>query len=292
MPDASDLTQLFAAEVARADPVRMALAIARIAYPNLDAARYLEELAAMAREVAPRVQAAPRGGARALALMQAMRVDLGLHGNTEHYYDAANSYLNIVIETRMGLPILLSLVLTAIGKKLGLNVDGAGFPGHFMARYEDDGGVWYLDTFHGAVMTAEDVLPYLVKLFGQSSLSLDVSYFQPLPPLAWAQRILNNLHAVYLNAGELEMLGKVAALMVVLEPERRELWQELGMVHYRLGELAQAARALRRFFYLGGYLTLSAPNSQLPPLPPVLDGAELHLWKLLEEIEADRIRWN
>ena len=292
MAQASNLTQLFATEVSKADPVRMALAIARIAYPDVEPERYLTLLAEMADAVAPRVNASRPGEARALALVEGMRLDLGLFGNTENYYDAANSYLNVVLEKRLGLPIMLSLVLVAIGQTMGFNVGGAGFPGHFMVRYEDDEGVWYLDPFHGEVLTATEVLPYLVRIFGQSSLSLDVSYFEPIKPEAWAQRILNNLHAVYLNAGQLELLAKVVALMLVLEPDRRELWQELGLVEYRRGELTQATRALRRYFFLQGHLSLSAPNSDLPPSPPILEEAEQQLWNLLEEIEAARIRWN
>ncbi len=232
------------------------------------------------------------GGARALALVQAMRLDLGMRGNTEHYYEAANSYLNIVMERRTGLPIMLSLVLVAMGRRLGLAVDGVGFPGHFMARYEDEEGVWFLDPFHGAVMTPDDIPAYFVKLYGQSSVVLDASHFAPIAPPAWASRILNNLHAVYLNTGELDMLAKVLPLMLVLEPQRQEFWQELGLVEYRLGELGNAARALRHYFFLLGHLVLSAPNSTVSPVPPVLNESERHVWNLLEEIELARTRWN
>lgn len=238
---ASDPTQLFADELSSASPERLALAIARIAYPDIELDLYLSQLEEMTAVAAPRVEEALAGGARALALVQAMRLDLGMRGNTEHYYEAANSYLNIVIERRTGLPIMLSLLLVAMGRRLGLAVDGVGFPGHFMARYEDEEGVWFLDPFHGAVMTPDDIPAYFVKLYGQSSVVLDASHFAPIAPPAWASRILNNLHAVYLNTGELDMLAKVLPLMLVLEPQRQEFWQELGLVEYRLGELGNAA---------------------------------------------------
>ena len=292
MAYASEPAQLFAAELATANPVRLALAIARISDPALQPEAYLQKLDEMAAVVAPRVTAAAPGGARALALVQALRLDLGLRGNTEHYYDAANSFLNVVIDRRMGLPIMLSLVLVAIGERLGLAVAGAGFPGHFMARYDDEEGTWFLDAFHGAVMTSEDVPPYLLKLFGQSEFKLDPAFYEPVTPTAWAQRILNNLHAVYLNAGEMKMLAQVLPLMLVLEPTRQELWHEYGIVAYRLGELVQAARALRRYFYLSGHLVLSAPNSTVPAPSPSLDAAQQQLWNLLEEIEAASTRWN
>jgi regulator of sirC expression with transglutaminase-like and TPR domain len=292
MSQASNPTQHFAAELTLGDPVRLALAIARIAYPDLDSAQYLESLDEMTRMVEPRVAEAPLGGARALALIQAMRLDLGMRGNIDRYHDAANSFLNLVIDRRTGLPIMLSLVLVAVGKRLGLAVDGAGFPGHFMVRYQDGEGTWFLDPFHGAVMTADDVPAYFMKLFGQSSLKMEASYFEAFPASAWAQRILNNLHSVYLNAGDLPMLSKVLMLMLVLEAERPELWRELGLVQYRRGELTEAGRALRRYFYFQGLMVLSAPNSSMPPVTPDLSGDDQQIWQLLEEIEAARIRWN
>jgi regulator of sirC expression with transglutaminase-like and TPR domain len=292
MARVSDPVSAFAAELPNASPERLALAIARITYPDLDPAPYLAQLDEMTAVATTRVLQASAGESRALALIQAMRLDLGLRGNTERYYDAANSYLNIVLERRTGLPIMLSLILKAIGQRLGLAVEGAGFPGHFMARYEDEEGAWILDPFHGVVMTPKDVPAYLMKLFGQSAVTLDESHFAPVTAAAWALRILNNLHAVYINGGELSMLAKVLPFMLVLEPERQELWQELGLVEYRLGELEKAARALRRYFFLAGHLMFSGLDATVPPSPPALDQAERQIWELLEDIEKARTRWN
>lgn len=292
MAHARTPAQRFAAELPNANPVRLALAIARISYPELEPEPYLRTLDEMADVAARRVAEAAPGGERALALIQAMRLDLGLRGNTERYYDAANSYLNLVIERRTGLPILLCLVLMAIGKRLGLAVEGVGFPGHFMARYDDEEGTWFLDPFHGTVMTADDVPAYFVKLFGQREIRFDPSFFEPVDAHAWAQRILNNLHAVYINAGEVKLLAETLPLMLVLEPQRQELWQELGMVEYRLGELTKAARALRRYFYLSGHLSLSAPNGIEPASVPSMEPDQQQLWNLMEEIEAASTRWN
>jgi regulator of sirC expression with transglutaminase-like and TPR domain len=258
----------------------------------LEARLVLDQLDAMAAKIAPRFENAVSGEERAEALLYGMRDDLGLQGNSENYYDAANSYLNIVLDRRVGLPILLSLVMVALGQRLGLRVEGVGFPGHFMARYEDEGGSWFLDPFYGALLSAENVPLYFERLFGYSNLRIEQEHFAPFPVEAWALRMLNNLRAVYLNKGELNLLGSVLALMLVLEPNRQELWQEHGLVQYRRGELTEAARSLRRYFFLQGHLTLSAPNANVPPSPPALDGQELQLWKLLEEIEAARMRWN
>ena len=119
MPVVSKAAEAFAAELPHGSPERLALAIARIAYPELQPEPILAQLDQMAAEAALRVLDAPAGESRALALMQMIRLDFGMRGNTEHYYDAANSYLNVVLERRTGLPIMLSLILTAVGRRLG-----------------------------------------------------------------------------------------------------------------------------------------------------------------------------
>ena len=68
-------------------------------------------------------------------------------GNQDDYYDPRNSLLDAVIERRTGLPIMLCLLCIAIGRRLGLRVDGLGFPNHFMARFVDSEGEWLIDPF-------------------------------------------------------------------------------------------------------------------------------------------------
>lgn len=284
--------QLFAAELSSANLERLALAIARIAYPHLEPEPYLSQLDEMAQIARPRVDAAPAGEARAMALVLALRDDLGLRGNTAQYYEVANSYLNVVLERSTGLPIMLCLVLVAIGRRLGLSVEGAGYPNHFMVRYEDAQGVWILDPFHGVVMEPDDVEVYFSKLFGQATVLLEVEKYAPVSTQAWALRILNNLRVVYMNGGDLPMLGKVLDLMLIVEPDHAELWQERGVVGYRSGEFEHAARALRRYFFLKRYVPLGSPDAPFPVAPPLPDRIEQHLWNLLEEIETAKMRWN
>ena len=179
-PTTIDPAQQFAAELSHPTPARLALAIARIAYPDLVIEDYLAQIDEMSAKIAPSVTQAGAGGVRALTLVQALRLELGLRGNVEKYYDAANSYLNVVMARRTGLPIMLSLLLVTIGQGLGLSIEGVGFPGHFMVRYEDEEGTWFLYPFHGAVMTPYDVPAYFYKLFGQASLNLDRGVYWPV----------------------------------------------------------------------------------------------------------------
>ena len=292
MAQIGDPARAFAAELSNADPERLALAIARIAYPDLEPEEYVAQLDEMASIAGARVAQASMGERRAVALVEALRLDLGFRGNTEHYYDVANSYLNVVLERQTGLPILLSLILMSIGKRLGLAVEGAGYPNHFMARDEDEEGIWILDPFHGAVMKPDDVPVYFEKIFGHPAVQMEYGDPVPVPATAWALRILNNLRMVYMNSGNLVMLAKVLDFMLLVEPGRTDLWQERGVVGYRCGELESAARALRRYFFLTGHISIGSLGDISSPAPPLADRVEQHLWNLLEDIEKALVRWN
>jgi serine protease Do len=58
----------------------------------------------------------------------------GFHGSRIDYYSRSNSYLNEVIDDREGLPISLAVVFMELGRRIGLDVQGVGLPGHFVVR--------------------------------------------------------------------------------------------------------------------------------------------------------------
>src|SRR5437764_7768135 len=60
--------------------------------------------------------------------------DLGFRGNVEHYQDPDNSYLDQVLQRRLGIPISLSVLTMEVGRRLGIGLDGVGMPGHFLVR--------------------------------------------------------------------------------------------------------------------------------------------------------------
>jgi regulator of sirC expression with transglutaminase-like and TPR domain len=60
----------------------------------------------------------------------------GFAGNTDDYYDPANSHLDQVLERRLGIPITLAVVLMEVGRRLGVHIEGVNAPGHFVVRCE------------------------------------------------------------------------------------------------------------------------------------------------------------
>src|SRR5436853_395299 len=120
--------------------------IARVAYPKLDPAPYLNQLDALGREAAERVTNAeadpidvpphvdPDRYARIAALNEFLFNDLRFVGNDVHYSDPRNSFLNEVLDRRTGIPITLALVYMEVAQRAGVAVEGINFPGHFLVR--------------------------------------------------------------------------------------------------------------------------------------------------------------
>ena len=176
-----------------------ALLIAADAYPGLDVAAYLGKLDEMA---APLLPLASGGGPRLRdALVEQVYATLGFSGNEAAYYDPCNSYLNDVIDRRKGIPITLAVVLIALGRRVGLQVDGIGFPGHFLVRVGGPDGD-YLDPFNeGRVLKRVDLFQLAQRFLGDQH-QLVESQLQPAKIDVMVVRMLFNLQKIYERRGD------------------------------------------------------------------------------------------
>ncbi len=116
------------------DLAEAALWIAAEEYPGLDVPAYLARLDDLAQAAAPTLPKGADLSFRVAHLNRFLFVECGFRGNRNAYYDPRNSYLNEVIERRLGIPITLSLVYMAVAERVGLDTSGLSFPGHFLLK--------------------------------------------------------------------------------------------------------------------------------------------------------------
>src|SRR5437016_5781874 len=108
--------------------IHVALSIALIEYPQLNRQSYVEWFDSTADEIMATLENSASAQERVLALNRKLFDDLGSKGNGNDYFDSRNSFLNMVIERRLGIPITLSLVYMELGKRIGLELRGVGLP--------------------------------------------------------------------------------------------------------------------------------------------------------------------
>ena len=116
------------------DLAEAALLIAQHEYPQLDVAGYLRRLDEFAGTVRQRLRPHVLPEQIIAAMNYFLYKEQGFAGNSDDYYDPRNSFLNEVIDRRLGIPITLSIIYMELGRRLGLLFQGISFPGHFLVK--------------------------------------------------------------------------------------------------------------------------------------------------------------
>ena len=126
----------------------VAILIAKEANPLIDEHAMRRGLDGLGAEALIRrgLRSTPERDGRILA--ELLFDELGFEGERDDYYNPYNSYLDKVMIRRKGIPISLSVLTMAVGERAGMEVEGVGFPGHFLVRVGGPEGV-YQDPFHG-----------------------------------------------------------------------------------------------------------------------------------------------
>jgi len=196
-----------------------AFLIARYAYPALDVAAYRQQLDTMAQEVRARIGERASGEETVTALNRYIFTEQGFKGNTKNYYEIENSYLNRVIDRRVGIPISLSVVYLLIGQRLGLPLLGIGMPGHFLVKYDSERYKIFIDCFNGgALLTEKNCARFLTE----AGYGFDEKYLQKSPTRAILSRMVKNLLAIYSKMDEPVKTARFTRFIEILGGESRE----------------------------------------------------------------------
>ena len=235
----------------RTDLARAALAIARIAYPDLDPAPYLRQLDGLAAAVRPRLHPGGSPEAAAAELAGYLFGECGFRGNQEEYYDPRNSYLNDVLERRTGIPITLSVVLIETGARLGLGIEGVGFPGHFLVRVAGSRGPLLLDPFYGGRPIGERELLARYRTFvGSDAPALPPDALATTGTPAILTRMLRNLLRAYLDQKDHAHALAADDLLLVLVPDSADEVRVRGLLYEHLECFGAALGDFRRYLEL------------------------------------------
>jgi regulator of sirC expression with transglutaminase-like and TPR domain len=227
------------------DLARASLLVACDEYPELELDPYLQRLDAMAEAV--RVRLGASAPAAVAGLNRVLFEEEGFRGNTREYYDPRNSFLNDVLDRRTGIPITLSTVYIAVGRRAGVEVHGVGLPGHFVVRVVAAGGDALVDPFNGGtVMTPQDCQDRLDRIYG-GRVRMAADMLAPCPPRDVLARTLRNLKAIYLKADDHERALRTAELLVLLNPGAMEEVRDRGLVLAALECYALAAADLEAY---------------------------------------------
>jgi regulator of sirC expression with transglutaminase-like and TPR domain len=219
-----------------------ALWIAAEAHPDLDVPRGLARIDALGHRAAERLTPDMDVDRAASAVARFLFEEESFQGNTEDYYDPRNSFLDDVLDRRLGIPITLSVVYVAVASRAGLVAAGVGLPGHFVVRVERQGRSRLVDPFHGGALLDRAGCEALVARVRPGGGPLDPRWLQPVTTRQIFVRMLANLKAVYSALGDWARALGATERIVLLVPDALEELRDRGMLHARLGQGLAAVR--------------------------------------------------
>lgn len=226
---------------------RAALTIAWGLNPTLELEPYLNRLDQWAAQVADQLPV-ERYPLRVIQVLNRFFFQtLGFSGNRDHYYDPANSFLDQVLDRRLGIPITLSLVYREVARRVGFPLVGIGLPGHFLLKPDFPEAGIFVDCFHrGELLFPEDCETLLAQVY-QQPVPLKPEFLEPVSDPTWLRRLLTNLKLIYLRQQAWQEALIATDRLVLLNPTDPLERRDRGIVRYQLGDWRPAAADLRLY---------------------------------------------
>ncbi|MCB8944190.1 MAG: tetratricopeptide repeat protein [Ardenticatenaceae bacterium] len=239
---------------------RAALCFARdIAYPGLDIGRYVRQLNDLAESARLAIPTKDPIAIRAELLSSFLFQQAGFRGNQDDYSDWRNSFLNEVLERRLGIPITLSAIYLEVARQLDIPAQGVSLPGHFIVSVWDGAQTYYFDPFHGGGRLSVNDCALLVQHTTGYHGPFQTAWLSAVAPRDVLIRMLNNLRIHTLQQEMWAEAVKVLTCLVAAQADFPQHLRDLGLLYYRLGDFVAASR------YLDGYLQRqpNAPDAAL-----------------------------
>ncbi len=246
---AADFATLITEDDDRIPLAEAALTIARIEYPDLESDGYIATLDQFADRVRQRLPETASDAREIIGAINHVLFDEeGFRGNREDYYDPRNSFLNDVLDRRLGIPITLALVYIEVGRRIGFPLFGVGMPGHFLLKhYDQEGHESVIDAFNGGrIMSSEDCQQRLNDIY-DGQVTLQANFLVPVTRRQMLTRMLNNLKGIYIATRNLKRALEVVDLVLAIYPRSPEDVRQRAGLRYSAGQLRGAAEDLETY---------------------------------------------
>jgi regulator of sirC expression with transglutaminase-like and TPR domain len=164
----------------------------------------------------------------------------GFKGNTDHYHDPSNSFINNVLESKRGNPIMLAVVYMLVAQRLNMPVYGVNLPQHFVLGYKEESGsidisdafnkmahptvsqkngkiLFYINAFNNGSVFSKANLEQFLK---QIQIEPRLEFFEPCSNIDIIKRVLRNLSVAYEKSHKPDKVEEIHRMLSVLgEPQ-------------------------------------------------------------------------
>jgi len=216
-------------------------------YPELNISKYVEKINEMGNSLKIKIGQVKNSTYHISMLNEYLFDELGFDGAEEDYYDPGNSFLNVVLDKKTGIPITLSIIYAEVAKSIGLDLQIIGFPGHVIVKYKEE---IILDPFYsGRLLTIEDLEEILTKNFGEVDV-LVPEYLNEATTDQLLTRLLRNLKNAYTQSYAYNNAMKCTDMILGMQPESPEEIRDKGILEERLLRYDKALPLLNKYLEL------------------------------------------
>ncbi len=233
-----------------------ALHLSRIlAYPDLDVSAKLNELDSMGEELKQSIK-------KLLPLRPTQLIekinnylfkDKGFKANIQDYYNPMNSYLNIVLQHKSGIPITLSIIYMQIAHALNFKLYPVNFPAHFLVKHilEDDNAEIIIDPFNsGRIMDDYALKELLDQSYPRQNVPLTRAFVEKATPTQVLIRMLNNVKGSYYDAQDIDKAEIANEMIIALDQYNPDAIRDKGMILLKREKLTEALEMLNLYLEL------------------------------------------
>ncbi len=232
-----------------------ALHLARLlAYPSLDISGLLSSIDTMGQEVALMLKKSGNMPPRPTQIIEKIN-DLLFNvqkfkANTDDYYNPLNSYLNIVIERKRGIPITLCILYMRVARSVNFKMYPVNFPGHFLIKHilEDNSGEIIVDPFNGGRIMDDYSLKALIEqAYPQQNIPLTHALVEKATAAQVLIRMLNNLKGSYYEAQDIDRYNIANEMVLAIDPYNPDAIRDKGIVLLKKGDPLEALKVLNSY---------------------------------------------
>jgi regulator of sirC expression with transglutaminase-like and TPR domain len=229
-----------------------AISLAQDEYPDLSVQQVLGDVDQMLARLRRRLPDDAGSLQKLRALNQFVYRDLNFGGNFNNFMDPDNSYVHVVLRTRLAIPISLAVIWLELAQGIGLKVRGISFPGHFMVKVNLTEGQVVIDPLTGKSLSREELSERLAPFHDMGGLDDDQElplglYLQAAPPRDIIARMLFNLKDIHAAQEDWPRLITVLDRLIVLLPQAWPEYRDRGLAHAEAGHPGHALEDLETY---------------------------------------------
>lgn len=234
-----------------------AVSLAQDEYPELSVGQVLGDVDQLLARLWRRLPADAGPLQKLRTLNQFVYRDLNFSGNFNNYSDPDNSYVHVVLRTRLAIPISMAVIWLELAQGIGLKARGVAFPGHFMVKVNLSEGQVVIDPLTGQSLSREELAerlePYrgLVSQFDEQEVPLGL-YLQAALPRDIIARMLHNLKEIHAAQEDWHRLVAVLDRLIVLMPQAWPEYRDRGLAHAEAGHPGHALEDLETYLANAG----------------------------------------